>query len=831
MNTRISFLSRLVSAFLGSLLVCAGTTAFLSRGHAAETDANYKNLALGKAYSLSPKPAYQHCTDPDDKSQLTDGVLTEGYFWTQKGTVGWNRVPLATITIDLGRVEPIGGASFRTAAGAAGVGWPSAVLIMVSDDGKKYWQVGDLVSLDHQQNGPWPKDYGVRRLVTSDLETRGRFVRFVAIPSPGTAFIFTDEIEVFRGPEELLARQPGGKLVSDINQHMRELKIVGSIRRRYGGDRVGIGHAIDKASVDAEKKKAFQGRLEKAYDTLRIDDLPKLEDFRAVLPFGDAHAALFQIQADLWKAQGRPELSVWTPKTWDPVDLYAAPPETVGGKIEVHTMQGEYRAAAVNLANSTDASQTVRLCVEGFGNAATPDWLTVAEVPWTDTAPGKPVAAALPEVEPQNGVWTLTVLPGMVRQAWLTAHVVDLAPGEHRGTLVVEREGASPVRIPMTVHVYPFTFPKETTLMFGGWSYTNGRGAYGVNPTNRPAFLKHCREHFVNAPWSGSSPLMAFTFSDDGRIRLDTREMDAWLAQWPEAKKYFFFLSLGGLDHKTRSTFAGAKLGTPEFDRRVGAWISAWVEHWKSKGISPDRIALLGHDEPRGEADVKAITAWVRAIRAAAPGVLHWSDPVYGKPAEAPAELFEAFDILCPNRPMWLRGGKAFEEFYLNQQKQGRTLQFYSCSGPARLLDPYSYYRLQAWHCWKIGGTGTFFWALGDNGYASSWNEYLAKHGPYTPLFIDEKTITPGKQMEAIRESVEDFETFVMLREAVARARRNGRTDAAVSRAETLLNTAADEVLSAPGASKLGLHNDKDRAKADAVRVWLLKALTALAEK
>jgi hypothetical protein len=54
---------------------------------------------------------------------------------------------------------------------------------------------------------------------------------------------------------------------------------------------------------------------------------------------------------------------------------------------------------------------------------------------------------------------------------------------------------------------------------------------------------------------------------------------------------------------------------------------------------------------------VKSIVAWVKAIRAAAPDVLHWSEPVYRRPAEAPSDLFEAFNILCPNRPMWLRGG------------------------------------------------------------------------------------------------------------------------------------------------------------------------------
>lgn len=146
----------------------------------------------------------------------------------------------------------------------------------------------------------------------------------------------------------------------------------------------------------------------------------------------------------------------------------------------------------------------------------------------------------------------------------------------------------------------------------------------------------------------------------------------------------------------------------------------------------------------------------------------------------------------------------------------------------ARLLDPYAYYRLQAWQCWQEGATGSFFWAFGDNSGASSWNEYFATSGPYTPLFLDDTTVTAGKQMEAIRESVEDYEYFVMLRAAVARAKAAGRSDAAVTAAEALLADGARSVLSAEGVDKLRWDDPKDRTLADAVRIQILESLTAL---
>ena len=187
--------------------------------------------------------------------------------------------------------------------------------------------------------------------------------------------------------------------------------------------------------------------------------------------------------------------------------------------------------------------------------------------------------------------------------------------------------------------------------------------------------------------------------------------------------------------------------------------------------------------------------------------------------------------MLCPNRPMWLGGGASFEQFYRKQKEQGRDLQFYSCSGPARLLDPYSYYRLQAWDNWQEGGNGSFFWAFGDNSGGSSWNEYFITRNAFTPLFLDDTSVTPGKQMEAVRESVEDYEYFVMLADAVKRAKKAGRTDSSVAKAESILSGAAKRVLEAENADKIGLRDAKDRTVADAVRVEILEALVSLQGK
>ena len=345
----------------------------------------------------------------------------------------------------------------------------------------------------------------------------------------------------------------------------------------------------------------------------------------------------------------------------------------------------------------------------------------------------------------------------------------------------------------------------------------------GVNPGNRPAFLEHVKERFVNTPWAGGGVLLNFKIAGDPpQAILNTAEFDDWVAQWPGARRYMVFLSVG-------RTIAGTDIDSPQFEPRVAAWLKAWVRHLASKGIPPERLGLLIHDEPNETTKVEPIVAWARAIRKAEPKVVIWEDPTYRDPTQAPVEMLEACDVLCPNRPMWLSNKTGFERVYLGQKRGGRQLNLYSCSGPARLLDPYSYYRLQAWQCWQIGATASFFWALGDNSGVSSWCEYLAQAGPFTPLFIDQHTIVAGKQMEAIRESAEDYEYFVMLRRAVDRARSAGRAPDVVTQAERLLTDGVRQVLdAAPDPRQIEWHEPKDRTGADSLRAKILDCLQRL---
>ncbi len=406
---------------------------------------------------------------------------------------------------------------------------------------------------------------------------------------------------------------------------------------------------------------------------------------------------------------------------------------------------------------------------------------------------------------------------GMTRQIWLGFRPVGLSAGMHDGAIKVVAEGAPALEIPIELRVFDLDFPEEPSLHVGGWDYTDTNTMYGVTPKNLDAFLTHLQERYVDSPWATRGVMPYGKYDDRGELAAapDTSRFDTWIKRWPTARRYYVFNAVG-------NDIAGTRIGEPLFETRVGNWIRFWVDHARSRGIQPDRLYLLLVDEPHRNEQDAVIVAWSRAVKAAEPEVVIWEDPTYRDPSKATSELMEASDVLCPNRPMMLARGKEFVDFYRRQREAGRRLDLYSCSGPGRLMDPYAYHRLQAWSCFELGAETSFFWAFGDNGNGDSWNEYLTKRTSYTPLFLGPEVVTAGKHMEAIRESVEDFEYLVMLRELAQRL--DGKKTAAgkdVPDLRKLLAAAVDRVLTAPNVNTLGWRDAKDRSIADAVRIQI----------
>lgn len=779
------------------------------------------NLALGKPYTMTP-PNYSYSTDPDDKVQLTDGVRTAGHFWTQKTTVGWSGKAGAYVTIDLGEVYPIRGVAFGTAAGVAEVRWPAHILLFVSDDGQVWYEAGDLVALS-AADAPLPAygEYHAATLVTHRLRTYGRYVQLYV--EPEGSYTFCDEIEVYRGEDDWTAEARQGEGIADVQEHMSDRITDGLIQQQLLRDLAAVRADIENLPEPA------RGPMTQRADALtdRVAAMPHvpMEGFKAILPMTDLEREIFRLQAAVWRREGKPALRLWDKHRWDPLAPSEEPaPDGPAAAVEVHMMNGEHRADVFNITNAADAEARLTLSVAGLPGGANPPYLAVHEVLTVGTRRFVEVSAALPKAEKAEDGYVVNVPAGMTRQVWLSFNPDELPAGLHEGTVELRAGDEAVGSVPVRLHLYPLRFPEQTTLLVGGWSYTNAETMYGITTQNKQAVIEHLQDHYVNAPWATSAAMDNGTYDDAGVMieQPDTANFDAWVAQWPEAKMYMVFKAVG-------DGFDGAKMGTAAFDAKVGAWARFWSDHMESLGLEPEQLGILILDEPHEKAQYDIITAWARAIEAAAPGLVTWEDPQPQEDKDC-LEMFSSVDVLCPYRHPFLARPDWYRELFLGMQRQGKDLWFYNADGPARSFDPYSFYLAQEWHCFKIGAKGSCFWAFGDNGRVSCWNEYpAAGNGPYCPTYIDETGITAAKYMEAIREGVQDFEYLTMLKARVEELAAEGVAEDQLAQARELLATGPDRVLAMEKGANYRWDEVKDRSVQDKVRIELLQALVDLA--
>jgi hypothetical protein len=82
--------------------------------------------------------------------------------------------------------------------------------------------------------------------------------------------------------------------------------------------------------------------------------------------------------------------------------------------------------------------------------------------------------------------------------------------------------------------------------------------------------------------------------------------------------------------------------------------------------------------------------------------------------------------------------------------------------------------------------------------------------------------------MEAIRESVQDFECLTLLKARVADLESRGVTKPGVAAAKALLATGPQRVLGGEKGANYRWDEPKDRTLQDQVRIEVLKALVAL---
>jgi hypothetical protein len=777
-----------------------------------------QNIALGKSYTLSPAPNYARCTDSCDSTQLTDGTYTTGYFWVQMGTVGWASAKPVIITIDLGEIQPISGISFNTAAGTGGgVLWPANIDILVSDDGRTYYNQGDLIEMSSKNGIPSMEKCVIHKYWTNELVTHGRYVQLL-INTSGI-YSFVDEIEVYKGDASWVSLPMAGESSSGGLNYFKYNIVTNSIKTRLRLDAYDAQHTIESSGLGTDKIAPLLNELSDIKNQITL--LPHIDSntYNAIMPMNDLESKIFAIIGEVRRMQGNAQLQAWVSNRYDDLSPTQAPAPDKDSKkeITVSMMSNEWRHAVVNLTSSCKEPMDVHIKIDGLPNGVNPDYISLYRVEWTDTSINKPIASALTEIKPDNDGYAVTIPAGMLRQIWFSFHPTSVPAGKYNGQVTIERAGSDPILVPIKLQIFPIIFPQKQSLHLGGWDYTN-KYISAVTSTNRDMIIKCLKDHLVDSPWATYDVFTMGNFDSQGNmIAPSTDNFDKWIQLWPDTNQYYVFLNVSS------APFTKADMTKPNFNSYVKSWADFWANHIIEKGKKPEQFELLLVDEPSTDDEDQTIINWATAIKAAQPKFIIWEDLVKLKSPRESQDMHDrmisSVDVYCPDRPTLLADA-AFENYVL-----GKRIDIYSCRGPMELMDPYSYIRLQAWTCWKIDAKTSFFWAFSDAGGGNLWQPYSLLKFNYSPMFITSDSVIPAKPIEAMRESVEDYEYLNILKSELSKA---SQSNPAYANAKQLLDSAPTRVLNAANANKIDLTDAKDKWIADDVNLEILQAITEL---
>jgi len=400
------------------------------------------NIALEKKYTLSPKPNYDLCTDPDDARQLTDGQVIEidkdGRYWSQKSVVGWRNKDI-TVKIDLEQVYPIEKIALHTVGGGGGGGvyFPQFISIFTSLDDKTYYNVANLTHLYKEIPDQQPGSY-TRWFASEKLQTKGRYV---LLKIKATGIFFCDEIIVEKGgfnvDEAVLTDKPHAtedKLESIVNE-----KNLPPLRAMLNNLAV-FQEKLEKFRIDRESVTKFNA------ETARIKgDIG--DPAISLNPAGRAgiNERTTKLFCRLYKhVYPGKKLIVWQKGLWDDVEPFTSPEpgENTGlDELKVAMGKNEYGSASFLIFNPTAEDAGVELkfpdikgiCLEKrYGYYVYPALEKIV------------TADALPLLAGKDGKYGITVPAGETKQIWLTLKTgKDATAGDYSGKIEITESGTS----------------------------------------------------------------------------------------------------------------------------------------------------------------------------------------------------------------------------------------------------------------------------------------------------------------------------------------------------------------------------------------------------
>ena len=480
--------------------------------------------------------------------------------------------------------------------------------------------------------------------------------------------------------------------------------------------------------------------------------------------------------------------------------------------ISISSARREYEGFQVVLTPLAGCSENVTVSMsdlKGDGGAIAASESTVNAVGYVKIFAGQNRERLVPDPLLIGAIPAMKV--GENQPVWVTVHVPEgTKAGVYRGAVTIADEKAS-VAVPVELKVRDFEIPKKISLRSSFWMFRDQLNRfYHVDEIKFDDYMKwidFALEHRVN-------PIDVFEGHCEPLLdickptpKFDT---DSWDVGAPDPKvdftkwdAYIDRMIAGGANtlplgttHHFGSFFRvkPKEVGTPEHIARVVEAVKIMEDHYKARGVFGMHYLQL-----RDEVSDDGALAAYRGVHDALPDVklLLTAMPPKAKPlVSIPCPLSRGFD------PAWR------DEMHA----KGNEYWWYVCLDPENpyanlmLHQDSSQHRALFWQTWSHDVDGLLYWGMDFWAwYGFKWPDgvgaqttRIARSDWPQPISIPEHpgdgiSIYPGPtisqpmssiRLECMRDGEEDYEYFLLLDAAIAKADKAGRDDAAVKEAK-----------------------------------------------
>lgn len=662
-------------------------------------------ISINKTYTSLPLQNYALSAPDTDKTSLTDGIYTFGYFWTQKTTIGWQGVKTVEILIDLGQESNIDGISFNTARGThAEVNYPSQIAAFVGSSKERFFYVGDIAKDPANIFGA----YQTKKFSLNGIAAKGRYILLVV--RPNGKFLFCDEIEVLDG---YLATSKVATL------SLADARILVDNQRQLDVEKQFLTDLIEKMQSSTEISAEIRQNLVGIHQ--RINTLTSITEAAAI------EADILRCRATLLRTKfpGKNVL-LDAVNPWAPLSPTAAPGSISLQNITMTIPRSGYDHAAFVVTNLTTDPQEISIQPAALPQDA--PGVSIYHVPFVKSTVMEYIADP---IVPITGNFTLR--SGESKMVFIAAHG-EIA-GAWQGALRVV-SGAVINSLPLNLEVSNVAL-SDISLNSINWGYLD----FKTINDRKPAAVKDLFAHHTNTIVVPSAYLpLAYPANP-----LDVVKLDAYLQLHKGASKILFFTNFNNeslLTANGKYTFMSA-----EWKIQFLKFYRGLVKNAATAGFLESQLYMYPFDEMKKNEIDRFVTlaAWARK--------------------EIPAIKFYAtLDNIDAFRSLpYLDVAQVInrEELFAEAIASKKEIWLYGTKENTKALSPYSYYRLMSWQAFYHGFTGAGFWNYADTGEkpGSAWDDFDGKRPDFSIIYDGENgTIVSSRRWEAWRMGVEDYE-------------------------------------------------------------------------